>query len=58
MSNQQGNPSLKIYQCWISEKDKILSFRYVEGYELKAFDTYTEFQVYCYRKSELGYRVQ
>ena len=36
----------KKYRCWISDVDKILSFFYVEGYELTEFDTYSEFQNY------------
>ena len=50
--------SNKKYRCWISDEDKILSFGFVEGYELIEFDTYEEFQDYYYRKTYWGYRVQ
>lgn len=48
----------KKYRCWISDVDKILSFFYVEGYELKEFDTYSEFQNYYYEKTYWGYKAQ
>ena len=48
----------KKYRCWISEKEKILSFHFEDGYELKEFDTYKEFQNFYYLKSYLGYRVK
>ena len=48
----------KKYQCWINEKEKILSFSFVEGYELKEFDNYKDFQDFYYQKSYWGYRIQ
>ncbi|MBQ6718456.1 MAG: hypothetical protein IJN22_06115 [Clostridia bacterium] len=48
----------KKYRCWISDDDKILSFFYVEGYEMKEFDTYSEFQNYYYEKTYWGYKAQ
>ena len=39
------------YRCWINEEDRILSFSFKEGYELKEFKTYKEFQDYYYRKA-------
>ena len=48
----------KVYRCWISEEDRIVSFSPVEGYEAKEFKSYSDFQEYCYRKTYWGYRVQ
>lgn len=48
----------KKYRCWINDREKILSFTYVEGYKLKEFYTYKEFQEFYYQKSYWGYRVQ
>ena len=48
----------KKYQCWINDEEKIISFSFKAGYELKEFDTYGEFQEYYYRKTYWGYRVQ
>lgn len=58
MSEQRDNFDNKKFRCWINKEDKILSFHYVEGYELKEFDTHSEFQEYYYWKSSTGYRVQ
>ena len=58
MSEQRDNSDNKKFRCWISKEDEILSFHYVEGYELKEFETHSEFQEYYYWKSYSGYRVQ
>ena len=58
MSEHRDNSDKKNFRCWISENEKILSFHYIEGYELKEFDTYREFQDFYYQKSYWGYRVQ
>ncbi len=50
--------SNKKYQCWINEKEKILSFGSQEGYKLLEFDSHQEFQDYYYRKTYWGYRVK
>ena len=48
----------KKYCCWISEKDRILSFSAESGYEFKEFNTQAEFQEYYYNKTYWGYRVK
>ena len=58
MSGNVKNSDNKKYCCWINEEDRILSFNYIEGYTLKEFDTYNEFQKFYYRKTYWGYRVQ
>ena len=58
MSESTTSSELKKYRCWISDEEKILSFHFEDGYELKEFDTYTEFQDFYYQKSYWGYRVQ
>ena len=58
MSESTTSSKLKKYRCWISEKEKIISFHFEDGYELKEFDTYKEFQDFYYQKSYWGYRVQ
>ena len=55
---QKKNKNGKKYRCWINRKDKILSFTYIEGYELKEFDSHTEFKEYYYSKSYWGYKVR
>ena len=57
LSQKEKKENNKKYVCWINEEDKILSFTYIEGYELKAFDTETEFKDYYYNKSYWGYKV-
>ena len=57
MSEHNKNADKK-YRYWVSDKDKILSFSFEEGYEMKELDTYCEFQDYYYRKTYWGYRVQ
>lgn len=56
--SEHEKDSDKQHRCWISDEEKILSFRFEEGYELMEFDSYTEFQDYYYRKTYWGYRVQ
>lgn len=58
MWKHRKNPDNKKYRCWINEEERILSFSFIEGYELKEFDTYSEFQEYYYRKTYWGYRVK
>ena len=58
MLSEHEKNSKKKYRCWISDKEKILSFSFEEDYELKEFDSYEEFQDYYYRKTYWGYRVQ
>lgn len=58
MSQQVENKDNKKYVCWINEKDKILSFSYIEGYEQKEFKTQSEFKEYYYNKSYWGYKVR
>lgn len=58
MSNSKDGIERNKYQCWINEKKKILSFHFVDGYQLKEFDTHKEFQDFYYQKSYWGYRVQ
>ena len=48
----------KKYRCWISDKEKILSFTFKEDYEPIVFDSYEAFQDFYYRKTYWGYRVQ
>ena len=57
VSEHEKNSDKK-YRCWISEKEKILSFGFEEGYKLIEFDSYQEFQDYYYRKTYWGYRAQ
>ena len=57
MSQNNEKSDDKKYRCWINKKDKILSFTYIQGYEIKAFDTETEFKDYYYNKSYWGYKV-
>ena len=54
----EKEPNIKNYQCWINKKEKILSFSCAEGFELREFDSYEQFQDYYYRKTYWGYRVQ
>ena len=58
MSQQVEKQDNKKYVCWINEKDKILSFTYIEGYEQKEFKTQSEFKEYYYNKSYWGYKVR
>ena len=58
MSKSNKLSNKKVYRCWINDKEKILSFSYIEGYKLKEFNSYTQFQDYYYRKTYWGYRVQ
>ena len=58
MAENQNKPETKKYRCWISDKEKILSFSFEEGYELKEFSNHKEFQEYYYNKTYWGYRVQ
>ncbi len=51
MSESTTSSELKKYRCWISEKEKIISFHFEDGYELKEFNTYNEFQDFYYQKS-------
>lgn len=46
------------YRCWVSDNDRIISFSYIEGYELIEFKKYSDFQNYYYQKTYWGYRVQ
>jgi len=46
------------YYCWINEEDRILSFHYIEGFVLKEFDSFSEFQEYYYKKTYWGFSVQ
>lgn len=46
------------YRCWINEEDRILSFHYIEGFVLKEFDSFSEFQEYYYKKTYWGFSVQ
>ncbi len=55
---ERDKNSDKKYRCWISDEEKILSFSFEEGYELIEFDSYWDFQNYCYQKTYWGYRVQ
>ena len=55
---EKSDASNKKYRCWVSKQEKIISFTYEEGYELKEFDSHAEFQDYYYRKTYWGYRVQ
>ena len=48
----------KKYQCWINDDDRIISFSQIDGYELKEFDDFSEFQEYYYRKTYWGYKVK
>ena len=57
MDTSDYGPTKK-FRCWINKEEEILSFHYVEGYELKEFDTHEEFQDFYYRTSYWGYRVQ
>ena len=57
MSEPEKNADKK-YRCWISDQNKILSFSYEEGYEVKEFESYEDFQHFYYRKTYWGYRVQ
>ena len=57
MDTSDNGPTKK-FRCWVSKEEEILSFHYVEGYELKEFDTHEEFQDFYYRTSYWGYRVQ
>ena len=58
MSNSKGKSQNKTYRCWISNDDRIISFSNIDGYELKEFDYFLEFQEYYYRKTCWGYRVK
>lgn len=58
MFKHKNKAENKKYRCWISDEDKILSFSCIEGYELKEFDDFSEFQEYYYRKTYWGYRVK
>ena len=57
MWGQSKGTDKKKYRCWISERDRILSFNYIEGYELKEFDTKKEFEDYYYSITYWGYKV-
>lgn len=46
------------YRCWINEAERILSFHYVEGYELYEFDNKDAFQNFYCRAVNWGYKVQ
>lgn len=52
------NKNLKKYQCWVNDEDMILSFAPIDGYELKEFDVYSEFQDYYFKKTYCGYKAQ
>lgn len=58
VSESGNNADNMVFCCWISEKDRILSFSYIEGYERKEFDTYKAFQEFYYKQTYWGYRVQ
>ena len=58
MFESTASSEFKKYRCYISEKEKILSFHFEDGYELKEFNTYREFQDFYYKITYWGYRVQ
>lgn len=58
MLKDKSREENKKYQCWISDDDRIISFSYIDRYELKEFDDFSEFQEYYYRKTYWGYKVK
>ena len=46
------------YIVWIGSKDRIASFRMVEGYEKKAFSSHEYFMTFLHGLQESGYRFQ
>lgn len=58
MLKDKSRAENKKYQCWISDDDRIISFSYIDRYELKEFDDFSEFQEYYYRKTYWGYKVK
>ena len=46
------------YPIWIDRTDKIMSFRYVEGYEQLHFSSQEEKLAFAVEKCSSGYRVQ
>lgn len=45
-------------ECWISEKDRIISFHFVKEYIHKKFTNYTDFMKFAILKSKQGFKVQ
>ncbi|MFR5876600.1 MAG: hypothetical protein ACLUFN_08930 [Eubacterium sp.] len=46
------------YECWMDEKEKILSFHYVSEYIHKCFKTYKDFFSYVIWNSQNGFKIQ
>lgn len=46
------------FVCWISEKEKILSFHYEDGYKRKEFKLKADFQQFIILLVSCGYKVQ
>lgn len=48
---------IKKYVCWISEREKVLSFHYEEGYIRKEFESHEDFQDFIMAVSRM-YKIQ
>lgn len=48
----------EVYIVWISNADRIASFRMVEGYEKKTFSSHEFFMSFLHGLQERGYRFQ
>ena len=46
------------FVCWVDDREKILSFHLVEGFERKVFKTKPEFQDFMMLLVSRGYKVQ
>ena len=48
----------EVYHIWIDMTERIVSFRMVEGYELKSFSNSDYFMSFLQGLQETGYRFQ
>lgn len=47
-----------MFWCWVNTEEKILSFHYEEGYELRTFLIKAEYQEYLHYLLRCNYKVQ
>lgn len=54
---EENQKMTKKYICWISDKDKVLSFHHEEGYTRKEFESNEEFKCFILAVSRM-YKIQ